>query len=889
MNLHFTIEYKTNWGEEVFLIGNFAEYAYLPEAIPLTTKDGQQWEVELILPYRKQYTLTYYYIISKNNKIIRREWDKLPHQLLLKNPTTTKYRIKDIWMDKPNFAQLYSSAFVEVWMKRNPPFVPLQDIYSNYTIQVHAPQIEANEVLAICGNHEVLGNWDPHKSLLMCDNAFPCWQQNIPISSIDDTLEYKFVRLNKNDHTSIEWEEGPNRVWNHSDISKDTRFIKQVHTPIFSKKRWRAAGFATPVFSLRSKNSWGIGEFSDLKLAVDWAAQTQQKIIQILPVNDTTQTLSWSDSYPYRCISVFALNPVYANLEQLGILETKYKEEYLSLQSQLNEYKDVDFPTVQKKKLFYLKELYQKFGKVTLGNTSYKEFVQNQKEWLLPYSAYCYLRTRYQTANTSAWGKYKTYSKELSKELIAKHKEEIQFYMYIQFHLFRQLKDASDYARQKGIVLKGDLPIGIGLDSVDAWMYPQLFHLNSQAGAPPDAFSTLGQNWAFPTYNWQEMAKDSYRWWRKRLEYLALFFDAYRIDHILGFFRIWSIPRIYTRGIMGQFDPALPFSYREIEEFGFIFKKALFTQPYIDMSMLKEHFGDASGQIIEEFFDNVSDKTFKFQTEYNTQDRLASFFASSNKLNHKEKDFLLGLFENVLFVEDCNHPNHFHPRINGQSTSQYLNLSKQQQQAYDRLYNHFFYERHNEFWKEEAYKKLPSLLSATNMLVCGEDLGMIPKSVPEVMQELSILSLEVARMPKEERKHMGTPSAYPYLSVSSFSTHDMPTLRAWWKKITQDKAVIQEYLDNEKLAEQSLPDVYQTIIAQELNGNSILAIQAIQDWMALNEQLSQRIDSEEEQINTPSNPNNKWKYRIPCYLEEILTNDEFNNIIRILVHYSHRQ
>ncbi len=225
----------------------------------------------------------------------------------------------------------------------------------------------------------------------------------------------------------------------------------------------------------------------------------------------------------------------------------------------------------------------------------------------------------------------------------------------------RQLREVRDYAHSRGVVLKGDIPIGVSRTSVDAWVYPSLFNMDSSAGAPPDDFSVMGQLWGFPTYNWQKMSEDGYAWWRARFEKMAEYFDAYRIDHILGFFRIWEIPLDAVNALLGRFNPALPYTEQEIAGYGFRFDRS-------------RHTADIS------------------------------------------------VTDNVLFVEDSRRSGVYHPRISAQSTSLYRELPEEQKRAYDNLYNDFFYRRHDAFWQHEAMMKLPPLIDSTQMLVCGEDL-----------------------------------------------------------------------------------------------------------------------------------------------------------------------
>ena len=310
-------------------------------------------------------------------------------------------------------------------------------------------------------------------------------------------------------------------------------FPRRHQAEKFDRPGFRGVGTAIPVFSLRTADDFGIGEFRDLRPVVDWAAATGQCILQLLPVNDTTRKGEWADSYPYSPVSTFALHPLYMHLQDLGIKEDAA---FKKAQAALNALPELDYPRVFKAKMAYIRKAFEARGAKDMASAGYKKFVKDNAAWLPEYAEFCARRD----------------------------KKEPEYYCWMQFHLDKQFCQEVDYARAKGVSLKGDLPIGVSADSAEAYWHPELFNLDSSTGAPPDYFSTDGQNWGFPTYNWEEMAKDDFAWWKARLRKMSRYFDAFRIDHILGFFRIWEIPVEYTSGMMGHFNPALPYSADEI-------------------------------------------------------------------------------------------------------------------------------------------------------------------------------------------------------------------------------------------------------------------------------------------------------------------------------------
>ena len=503
------------------------------------------------------------------------------------------------------------------------------------------------------------------------------------------------------------------------------------------------------------------------------------------------------------------------------------------------------------------------------------------------------MRDLYGTSQFQKWPEHSSYQANDIEHLYATDKEckkETDFYYYLQFILHTQLIETSQYAHSKNILLKGDIPIGISPNSVEAWTEPYYFNLNGQAGAPPDPFSEKGQNWGLPTYNWDVMAKDGYKWWKRRFAKMAEYFDAYRIDHILGFFRIWEIPADSIEGLLGQFVPALPMSPEEIESYGLTFHQRLFTKPYITQDIVTQIFGDLAGNVRERFLTQITEREYRLLPEFDTQRKIEDYFTRHrDNQADKLKDGLFQLVNNVLFVPDRTLPNRYHPRIGVQNAPVYEALTNEEKAAFNRLYNHYFYERHDKFWAQEALKKLPELIDATRMLVCGEDLGMIPNCVKGVMDTLRILSLEIQRMPKNPAETFGNPAHFPYRSVCTISTHDMSTLRGWWKEDFNQTCnyfynVLHGWGDCPQEASGAICD---TIVLNHLLGNSMLCILSLQDWLSINEDIRYP-DIDAERINIPANPRHYWRYRMHLTIEQLLQASTLNTRITEIIQKSGR-
>lgn len=889
MTVSFNIEYRTSWGEEVRIAG------LLPESIPMHTTDGIYWtaDVELEVP-KEGMTINYSYQIEQNQIIIRKEWDSFPRRLFLSGNSKKKYQIKDCWKNIPEQLYYYSSAFTEALLA-HPDRAEIPPCHrKGLVIKAYAPRINKDYCLAICGNQKALGNWDPDKAIPMSDANFPEWQIELDASKLKFPLEYKFILYHKEEKKADCWENNPNRYLADPELKTNETLVISDRYAYFDIPVWKGAGIAIPVFSLKSENSFGVGDFGDLKRMIDWAVSTQQKVIQILPINDTTMTHEWTDSYPYNSISIYAFHPMYADIKQMGTLKDKSAAaKFNKKQKELNGLPAMDYEAVNQTKWEYFRLIFKQEGEKVLASGEFGEFFDANKEWLQPYAVFSYLRDAFQTPNFREWPRHSVYNAQDIEKMCRPESVDyphIALYYYIQFHLHLQLVAATKYAREHGVVLKGDIPIGISRNSVEAWTEPYYFNLNGQAGAPPDDFSVNGQNWGFPTYNWDVMEKDGYRWWMKRFQKMSEYFDAYRIDHILGFFRIWEIPMHAVHGLLGQFIPSIPMSREEIESYGLPFREE-YLIPYIHESFLGQVFGPHTDYVKQTFLlPAETPGVYHMKPEFTTQREVESFFAGKNDENSLWiRDGLYTLISDVLFVPDTKEKDKYHPRIGIQRDFIFRSLNEQEQNAFNRLYDQYYYHRHNEFWRQQAMKKLPQLTQSTRMLVCGEDLGMIPDCVSSVMNDLRILSLEIQRMPKNPMHEFGYLNEYPYRSVCTISTHDMSTLRGWWE---EDYLQTQRYY-NTMLGHYgtaptvATPELCEEVVRNHLKSNSILCILSLQDWLSIDGKW-RNPNVQEERINVPSNPRNYWRYRMHLTLEQLMKAEELNDKIRELIKYTGR-
>jgi 4-alpha-glucanotransferase len=829
--------------------------------------------------------IRYKYIVQGAGGLLTEEWGNdriLDHA----SKEVSEIRLIDTW----NFAGEYENAFYTqpfqqtllLETKGTSRKIKWPDTYT-HEFRVKAPLLKGNEVLCLIGGSPGTGSWETTDPMLgKRENNW--WVFRFDLSGDHFPLAYKYGVYDLEKGIFLYYEGGDNRLLYEPTGIDQIKILHDgfVHLP---NNTWKGAGVAIPVFSLRSEASFGVGEFTDIALLVDWVKRIGMKLIQILPINDTSATISWMDSYPYSAISAYALHPMYLNVgkvagkEYAGILRNTKKK-----QRELNELPDMDYDQVIHIKLTLLRKIYDKVGIVFEAHPDYQLYFEKNRHWLVPYAAFCYLRDIYGTADFYAWKEHAVYDHAAIDAFVdagQPHYAEIAFYYFLQYQLHLQLTEAVHYAHQQGIILKGDIPIGIYRYSCDAWTAPGLYNMETQAGAPPDAFATKGQNWGFPTYNWTRMQQDGYEWWKSRFEQMSHYFDAFRIDHILGFFRIWSIPMNAVEGILGRFVPALPVHINELSLRGISFLPSRFCRPYITSDVLWDMFGSQKDHFYEFLQPDGSDGVFELRPEFATQRLVEQHFsdAIANENTAFLRQGLYDLISNVLFFEEEGSGfTRFHFRFGMDQTTSFRHLDGDTRGKLYDLYIDYFFRRQDDFWGREAMEKLPALKRSTNMLICGEDLGLVPRCVPDVMRQLGILSLEVQRMPKQLGMEFFHPAWAPYLSVVTPSTHDMSTIRGWWE---EDRAATQRFYNSILGMPGGAPyfcepEINRMVVDQHLFSPAMWSIFQLQDILGSDGRL-RRENPQAERINIPANSKHYWRYRMNLTLEQLLAEDHFND------------
>jgi 4-alpha-glucanotransferase len=895
MKIIFRVNYHTTVGQSIWLKYSTVldeNGVRFDQIVPLSWLNDGQWEGIVKVRGAGKFRIEYNYQLRGWDGVELDEW----HAPRVANVDLTAHDamvLLDTWCSAgtPDYAY-ETNALMSVLPPRGPFEKPPVPDNGNHSFQLRMAGVPAGQVPCLLGNHTEMGNWGWFSAVPLQEVAPNVWQKNLYLPD-DWYIEYKYGLFDLKVGCVVSIEQGDNRRLAPRSLA--ARQWTKVEDECFRRNHaglYRGAGVAIPVFSLRCEKSLGVGEFADLKPLAEWAKGIGLKLIQILPINDTTSSHDWTDSYPYSAISVFALHPIYLRIDDLKYpMPAEFKRELDAARELLNPLSQVDYEAVMRVKLSLTRQVFDKHRAVIAKDPGFLEFMKTRGEWVISYAVFCVKRDHYGTADFSHWEEWATFHSERAEELTKPaHPDyaETLYHCWLQFELDRQLADAVAHLHRQGLALKGDLPIGIDRQSVDAWTAPHLFKMDAQAGAPPDAFAVKGQNWGFPTYNWEAMKLDDYAWWRSRFEQLSHYFDAYRIDHILGFFRIWQVPYDQVEGIMGHFDPATPIHIDEIRGRGIEFNYNRFCRPYIRWYHLQERFGNAAEYVKGNFLHDSGDGYFHLSEKVLTQRRIVEYFAE-----HPHDEFiqtgLLDCASEVLFFEvPGSHGRHFHPRMSMQATNSYRDLDEKTRWQVEDLYNDYFFRRQEKLWEGRGYEILPAMRKASPMLLCGEDLGMVPACVPGVLKELGILSLEIQRMPKVHGIEFFEPEKIPYMSVVSPSTHDMPTLRSWWKEDPRLTARFAAqtfgiYSPDEDLS----GEIASRIIAQHLQLPAMWAIFPLQDLLAMDETL-RLPDSHAERINNPAIHPFYWRYRMHLGLEDLAAAEGFNRKLGRLIQASSR-
>lgn len=502
-------------------------------------------------------------------------------------------------------------------------------------------------------------------------------------------------------------------------------------------------GIALPLFSLHSSQSTGIGEFTDLIPFIDWCVSVGFDLIQLLPINDTGLGTS-----PYSALTAFALNPIYIGLNDLPFLhDHTILQEQLKAIPKFSYSTIVDYTLVREHKMRFLLHYYEITKNQIIESEAFKEFAREASTWLTGYAVFKILKKKHSEIDWECWTEEEKHpTSELLIRIERENIDEFNFQRVLQFLCDTQMKEAKNYANHHHVLLMGDIPILIDRGSADVWLHRELFDLNFSAGAPPDMFSYEGQNWGFPVYNWEGLARQDYHWWKERLRWATRYYHLYRIDHIVGFFRIWTIPYQMT-GKDGFFVPH-----------------------------------DAAT------------------------------------------------------------------------------------------------------WIDHGQRLMLMMISATEMLPIGEDLGVIPPEVRTCLNTLGICGTKVMRWERkwEEDRRFIPPEDYLLASMTTVGTHDSETLQQWWQlnpEEAQNYASFKGWCYQPVLSREH----HREILWDSHHTASLFHVNPLQEYLALVPGFTWQ-NLEDERINVPGIVSDRnWTYRIKPTLEELSLNATLKHIIQELI------
>jgi 4-alpha-glucanotransferase len=641
------------------------------------------------------------------------------------------------------------------------------------------------------------------------------------------------------------------------------------------------SGVIVPLFSLRTEKSCGIGEFPDLITLGEWCRHTGLEMIQILPVNDTGQQTS-----PYSALSAFALNPIFIRMQDLPEYNEDDKtvvELTQKLKSCYDALKRVSYHEVLKKKMDILGRLFDMRGYNTVKDPIFLGWC-NDNPWVPVYSLFRSLKMSNNEISWVEWSDFNSPDPEtilnLWDQALQEGDRDILFFAWIQYRAEQQLQNAAQTLSNMDIFLKGDLPILMNEDSADVWRHREYFNLSLNAGAPPDMFSSEGQNWGFPIYRWDILERNSYSWWKRRLNQADKFYHAFRIDHVLGFFRIWAISVRNVSGRLGFFKPSAYLSRKKLINSGFNSEHISFlSEPHVKeetINSIIDGLTDEQKHTVKSCFQRIRQESlFLFDANIKGEKDIKAL-----NLNKETIDQLLRLYGDRVFIEISD--GLYVPAWNGISSSQMSYVSDDMKNLIYELFKEYRIES-EKIWGKQGEKLLSFMDSYTGMLICAEDLGDVPEAVPATLEKLNILGLRIPRWTREYEKKEAPfipVKRYPELSVISPSVHDTSSLREWWAQDEETDKFwysLGFYDDPPKILDQK--SVYK-IIKALAEASSLLFLCPIQDFLALDENVRPN-EPMEERINVPGTHNqNNWSYRIPVSIESLIENTNLNAKIR---------
>lgn len=665
------------------------------------------------------------------------------------------------------------------------------------------------------------------------------------------------------------------------------------------KKR---TGIVVPISALYTKDCPSCGDFLALKDLADFCKKAGFSIVQLLPVNDTG-----TQSSPYSGLSAFALHPLFIRINALPEFAAAMKGNkafataYKAFEKEFGYKKRFDYDAVlgEKTKLLHLlfnyieKKNSKDEAEANKLNKELAKFVRSN-QWIIPYAVFKNIKDENMQASWKSWDESiqkLSYDQIKLKWQNKAKKSSHDFFVWCQLRASEQFKEGAESLRAKKIILKGDIPILMNEDSVDCWTYPEFFRQELRAGSPPDGGNPMGQNWGFPTYDWDRLEADEFTWWKDRIKTSAQYYDAFRIDHILGFFRIWASKENETTAYLGHTIPYADFTRKTLNELGFDDDRIKWiSEPHIPTGTIESitwnH--DEATAVLEKVCDRVKTEelwTFKKEIDGDKEIYAMNFFEDEGK-NNAVKNALAEKWRDRSLIQIKK--DRFIKVYAFENSTAWKTLSGEEQEKLRKLFEEIEV-KENKLWEKQATTTLSAIVHASDMIPCAEDLGVNLPVMPEVLKKLDILSLKVIRWTRQWDKP-GQPyipfTDYPELSVATTSVHDSSTLRQWWN---QEKDSVWAFINSVECENKPdgnsafTPEIAEFILRSLASCKSALLINPLQDYLFLEHSFYLE-NEDDERINIPGSVNTfNWTYRIPVTIEEMSGNKGLLNKIKTIV------
>jgi 4-alpha-glucanotransferase len=639
----------------------------------------------------------------------------------------------------------------------------------------------------------------------------------------------------------------------------------------------RLLGAVVPVGALRGSKPAAVGEFPDLAEFALLCKKMKIGLIQLLPVND-----SGLESSPYSSLTAFALHPLYLRIGDLPEAE-KFKKKIDAMNKEFSQAARFPYEKILLAKMEILREIYSAneaeiAGRAGPGGSLGKWIGQNP--WIEAYAVY----RRLKDANLGkSWKDWASHWEITPKEIKAMWEEpnfkgDHLFWAWLQEALDSQFGAAAKAVSDAGIILEGDLPILMNDDSCDVWAHKEIFGLELSAGAPPDMDSPEGQNWGFPLYNWEAQEKDNFAWWKQRLAVAGKYYQAYRIDHVLGFFRIWASSHYDYSSALGRYIPYTPITNSDLAKLGFdkgrirwLSRPHVYTNELLD-AMRSNKDSPISGPDLEKAmkkifsmaFDRVGDEElWVFKKKIRGEKDITAL-----GLHPSSHQYIFKAWQNRAFLEYAK--GKYFPVWYYKNSRAYNSLANAEKNNLDGLVQKRA-EKSEKTWEALGKKLLSVLAESSPMLPCAEDLGAVPNCVPKVLTKLKILGLRVVRWHRlwgQENQPYVPFEDYPELSVCTPAVHDSSTLREWWEREASQKQFT-DFAGLPQMPKAYGPETAKAILSKTAGARSRFRVFQIQDLLHLSAKWY-AADPAAERVNVPGTRNEfNWTYRLPDSIAEI--------------------